>query len=245
MKLKVLGSSSRGNCYLLESDDSVLAIEAGIPFREVKQALGWDISRLSACIVSHRHGDHAAHVKDFVSAGVTVFALPDVFEHAGLRTRVYCKEVWPGKGYRKGRWSIIPISVVHDVPCVGYIIEHPEMGRTVFVTDTMMLEYRIPCVNHYMVECNYADDVLQRNIDNGSVLPMMRERLHGTHMELETTKGIIAGADRTDLQNVVLIHLSDGNSDEKRFVAEIEAVSGVPTYAADNGMEIDFSLTPF
>ncbi len=245
MKLKVLGSSSRGNCYLLESDDSVLAIEAGIPFREVKQALGWDISRLSACIVSHRHGDHAAHVKDFVSAGVTVFALPDVFTHAGMKNRVCCKEVWPGKGYRIGRWSIIPINVVHDVPCVGYIIEHPEMGRTVFVTDTMMLEYRIPRVSHYMVECNYADDVLQRNIDNGSVLPMMRERLHGTHMELETTKGIIAGADRSCLENVVLIHLSDGNSDEKRFVAEIEAVCGVPTYAADKGMEIDFSLLPF
>lgn len=245
MKLKVLGSSSRGNCYLLESDDSVLAIEAGIPFREVKRALGWDITRLKACIISHRHGDHAAHMKDFLSAGVTVLALPDVFSHAGLKTRVCCKEVWPQRGYRIGTWAIIPFSVVHDVPCVGYIIEHPEMGRTVFVTDTMMLEYRIQRVNHYMVECNYADDVLQRNIDNGSVLPIMRERLHRTHMELETTKGIIAEADQSCLETVVLIHLSDGNSDERRFVSEIQAISGVPTYAADKGMELDLSILPF
>lgn len=223
----------------------MLAIEAGIPFRDVKQALGWDISRLRDCIVSHRHGDHAGYVKDFIAAGVTVFALPDVFEHASLKTRVCCKEVWPGKGYRTGDWAIIPITVVHDVPCVGYIIEHPEMGRTVFVTDTMMLEYRIPRVNHWMLECNYADDVLQRNIDNGALLPMMRERLQGTHMELLTAKNIIAEADRSCLDNVVLIHLSDGNSDEKRFVAEIRAICGVPTCAADKGMELDLSVIPY
>ena len=39
MKLKVLGSGSSGNCYLLESDTECLILEAGLPFMEVKKAL--------------------------------------------------------------------------------------------------------------------------------------------------------------------------------------------------------------
>ena len=35
MKLKVLGSGSSGNCYILESDTEAL-IEVGFPFRDWK-----------------------------------------------------------------------------------------------------------------------------------------------------------------------------------------------------------------
>ena len=41
MKLKCLGSGSSGNCYILESDTEALIIEAGLPLKEVKIALGF------------------------------------------------------------------------------------------------------------------------------------------------------------------------------------------------------------
>ena len=34
-KLKVLGSSSEGNCYLLLLEDETLIIEAGITYKEI------------------------------------------------------------------------------------------------------------------------------------------------------------------------------------------------------------------
>ena len=34
MRLKVLGSGSSGNCYILENDNEALIIEAGLPFME-------------------------------------------------------------------------------------------------------------------------------------------------------------------------------------------------------------------
>lgn len=37
MVLKVLGSSSQGNCYILENRDEALIIEAGVRFIEVKR----------------------------------------------------------------------------------------------------------------------------------------------------------------------------------------------------------------
>lgn len=38
MVLKCLGSSSSGNCYLLEASDGVLIIECGIPALDIKKS---------------------------------------------------------------------------------------------------------------------------------------------------------------------------------------------------------------
>lgn len=75
MTLRVLGSSSSGNCYLLQSETTgeVLAIEAGIKFDKVKQALDFDVNSVVGCIVSHEHGDHAKSVPDFINACIPCY----------------------------------------------------------------------------------------------------------------------------------------------------------------------------
>lgn len=241
MKLTVLGSSSSGNCYIFESNDSVLVLEAGVSMQHVKRALHWDISKIAACLVTHRHRDHAGKVNEFLKCGIRVLALDDVFNSLDIKNRALCKTVEPQHGYIVGDWKIIALRVVHDVPCVAYVIEHRDMGKTLFVTDTMMLEYRIRGVRHLMLECNYADDILQENIDTGIELPSKRARLLETHMELETTKQIIRASDTSNLDDVILVHLSDNNSDAERFKREVRAVAGVPTYVADVGQV--FNLT--
>lgn len=55
MILKCLGSSSKGNCYLLIGDSETLIIEAGIKFKEVKKALDFDLSNVVGCCISHEH----------------------------------------------------------------------------------------------------------------------------------------------------------------------------------------------
>ena len=62
-------------------------------------------------------------------------------------------------------------------------------------------------------------------------------------MELETTKEIIRVSDKSNLDDVILVHLSDNNSDEQRFRNEIQSVAGVPTYIADAGRV--FNLTNY
>ena len=39
MKLTVLGSSSSGNGYIIQSDDEALVIEAGVSLNKLKRAL--------------------------------------------------------------------------------------------------------------------------------------------------------------------------------------------------------------
>lgn len=245
MVLKCLGSGSSGNCYLLEASDGILIIECGIPFIEIKKALRFQLRGVLGCLCSHEHKDHSKCLKDILSYGIKVLALPHVFASLNIRNRVFCKEIQPMHGYQVGGFKIFTLNVAHDVPCLGFVIEHKEMGRMLFVTDTMMLEYRLPKLNHIMLEANYADDILQYNIENGIVPHSMKDRLLHSHMEIETTKGIIMANDLSDVSEIILIHLSGNNSDAERFRKEIKAVSGKPTYIAQRGLEIDLSSTPY
>lgn len=246
MKLIILGSNSKGNCYIISNDKEALIIEAGIRLSEVKKALRFNLSMIVGAIVTHEHNDHAGYLKDFVAAGITVLALEDVFASKDIpETASFTKRIIPGKGYKIGAFKIIPFSVRHDVPCVGYLIDHPDMGKLLFVTDTMMLEYTFSGLNTILLEANYADAILSENIENGIVQPFFRERVMKSHMELETTKEILQSNDLSDVRNIVLIHLSSGNSDAKMFTEEVTKVTGKRVFAASKGLEIDLSLTPY
>ena len=245
MKLKVLGSDSLGNCYVLETDKEALIIEAGVHFDKVKKALKWKISKVVGAIISHEHNDHSKFIQDFIKNGITVMALADVFRSKGISNLSFRKEIVPMKGYKVGGFKIFTIPVCHDSPCLGFVIEHMEIGRLLFITDTMMLEYRLPNLNHILLEANYADDILQEKIDAGLVPVSMRPRLLQSHMELKTTKEILRANDLSQVNEIVLIHLSNGNSDEERFVREVKEVSGKPVYTAVAGLELDLSINPY
>ena len=245
MRLNVLGSDSNGNCYVLQNDKEALIIEAGVRFSEVKKALKWQLSKVVGAVITHEHNDHAKYVRDFVSNGITVLALPSVFRAKGIYSLSFRKEIEPMHGYIVGGFRVFAMPVCHDVPCVGFIIEHEDMGRMLFVTDTMMLEYRVPGLNHILLEANYAEDILDAKIEAGSVPLSMKPRLVHSHMEIETTKGILRANDLSGVNEIVLIHLSNGNSDERRFVREVQETSGKPVYAAVAGLELNLSINPY
>lgn len=245
MRLNVLGSDSNGNCYVLQNDKEALIIEAGVRFSEVKKALKWQLSKVVGAVITHEHNDHAKYVRDFVSNGITVLAIPSVFKAKGIDSLSFRKEIEPMHGYIVEGFKVFAIPVCHDVPCVGFIIEHEDMGRMLFVTDTMMLEYRVPGLNHILLEANYAEDILDTKIEAGSVPLSMKPRLIHSHMEIETTKGILRANDLSGVNEIVLIHLSNGNSDERRFVREVQETSGKPVYAAVAGLELNLSINPY
>lgn len=239
MVLKVLGSSSKGNCYLLEASDGVLIIEAGIPAIEIKKALHFKINNVIGCLISHQHRDHSKFLKDVISSGIKVLALEDVFDSHKISNRSFCKTIEPMHGYKVGGFKIFALPVAHDVPCLGFIVEHKEMGKTLFITDTMMLEYIVPKLDHIMIEVNYCDKILQENIDAGIVPVSMRDRLLHSHMEMQTAKDIIKANDLSNVKELILLHLSDNNSNSEIFKEEMEKVSGKPVYVAKSGLELN------
>lgn len=245
MNLHILGSSSHGNCYILETLDETLIIEAGVRMPEVKKALRFNLNKVVGAVISHAHNDHARYAKEMATSGVLVLANEDVLNTHGLSGKPFTKAIYPNKGYKIGGFKIFTIPVTHDVPCLAYVISHPNMGKLLFVTDTITLNTRVNGLNHIMIEANYADDILDDNIASDRVSAVMRPRLLNSHLEFEQTKVILSENDLSQVDNIILLHLSDVNSNEERFVREVREQTGKLVYAANKGMTINLSKIPY
>jgi len=223
MNLKVLGSGSSGNCYLLQNDDEALVIEAGIPFLEVKKALEFNVKKIVGVVVSHSHGDHARYISEYEKAGIPVF-------------KPYAPEIYTYVRY--GEFVIRSFDLVHDVPCFGFYIKHPDIGRLVYASDTEYIKYRFKELNHILVECNYDKRLIPDDAVN-------RSHVMTGHMELETTLEFLRVNNNPDLRNVILLHLSQTNSSEDDFLERARNIVEADCYIARKGLEVSLDLTPF
>jgi len=254
MKMHILGSSSRGNCYVLQSEDTgkMLIVEAGVRFGDVKRAIGFDISKVVGCIVSHEHGDHAKYVRDYVENCIDVYTSKGTIERlsqqAGerLEQSPFVHWLYPSQPKRIGDFGIIPFPVEHDAEePFGYMIRHRECGTVVFATDTYYLRYKFEGVSNWLIECNYRRDLLDRNFKKGKIDYQRRERTLKSHMSYEQCLSTLKANDLSQTINIVLIHLSDDNSNEKEFVDGIWRAIGKEVFAAKKGMVIDFNDSPY
>lgn len=56
MKLKCIATGSTGNCYLLTSSSGeTLILDCGIPIKDIKKGLNWNIRGIKGVIISHTH----------------------------------------------------------------------------------------------------------------------------------------------------------------------------------------------
>jgi Cft2 family RNA processing exonuclease len=55
MKLRCLGSSSKGNCYILESHNEALILECGVKLSDVKKVFGYELTKVKGLLVTHGH----------------------------------------------------------------------------------------------------------------------------------------------------------------------------------------------
>ena len=56
MKLKWIATGSSGNCYTLTSNNGeTLILDCGIPIKEIKKGLDWNIRGIKGVIISHTH----------------------------------------------------------------------------------------------------------------------------------------------------------------------------------------------
>lgn len=239
MKLKVLGSGSSGNCYILENESEALIIEAGLPFMEVKKALDFNVMKIKAVIITHDHGDHRKYWFEYARVGVPVFepfkldGISLEFDNSQFRVMAFENQD------KSGRW-LHNNGDGSECPCYGFYITHPDMGSLVYITDTEYVRWRFKDVNHIMVEANYDMQFVNREEPN------YEHRLRG-HMSLPTALDFISTNDNPALRNVVLIHLSDKSADSALFKQKTEETVkyGSDVYVAERGLEVDMNLYPF
>lgn len=246
MKLKIIGTGSKGNAYILGNENEALLIEAGVNIKEIKQALDFEYSKVVGCIVTHRHGDHAKSINEVMKLGFETYASNDVFKHSGFSlVSKIGNEISPKQSFQVGNFKILPFDVKHDVPCLGFLIEHKDCGKVLFLTDTYYCKYTFPGLNNIIIEANYSKAIIDQKYGPDSDKEFLRNRILQSHFSLENCIDMLKSNDLSAVNNIVLIHLSDSNSNEKQFKEEVFNATQKNVTVANNGMIIDFNRTPF
>lgn len=84
IKLKVLGTGSSGNCYLLETETETLIIECGVKFSIIKKSMNFDFTKIVGCIITHEHNDHSLSINELIDSGVEVYATAGTLKGKGI-----------------------------------------------------------------------------------------------------------------------------------------------------------------
>ena len=245
MELRVLESGSQGNGYLLVSNQDTLLIECGVKFSEVKRALDFDLSILSGCVATHSHGDHFKYAKEVIAAGVDLYCSEGTLKESGLKINHRTHMIRDQNSFSVGSFKILPFQVMHDtLEPLNFLISHPEMGNLLFLTDTWYSAFKFKNLNQIMLEINYSEDILNANILSGRVSHFVANRIRTNHMELQTGKDLLLANDLSGVQNIVLLHLSDANSNATEFKQEIYKQTDIPTIVAERNTRISLNRSP-
>ena len=245
MKLKIINSCSKGNAYILETEKEALLLECGVGFPLIKKALNFDISKVVGCLVTHEHKDHSKSAKEVMKAGIDVYASGGTFSKTDFlihRARV----VKSLEKFKVGHFTVLPFDVKHDAEePLGFLINHPDSGNILFLTDTFYSPYKFKNLNNIIIEANYSEEILEQRSESGSLHGLIRNRVLTSHLSIETCEKLLLANDLSKVNNIVLIHLSDGNSDEKEFIRQIQSATNKNVCVARPNMEINFNKTPF
>lgn len=233
MKLKVLSSGSHGNCYLLESDGEILILDCGIPMKDIKIGLDFDLSKVVGALVTHQHLDHSKSAEDLKKYGIPVWQpYLDGFDINRVQKRGH------------GKFRITSFELPHDgINNCGFLIEISGQ-KILYMTDFEYCRYVFAKqnVNHILIECNYQ----QEYVDRG--LPNFEHKVKG-HCSLSTCKDFIRTNATDALQTVLLLHMGQGTCNPIECVEEIKKVAN-KAYVdyARSGMEVELKnsdMCPF
>ena len=240
MKLIVIGSNSAGNSYALDAGGEILLLEAGCKMADVKKSIDYRLNDVVGCVVSHCHGDHAKYAVEYAKFGVKVYCNQDVIDKKQFPYDS-CKEVHPGKTFSVGSFRVAPLELHHDVPNNGYLIQHPDMGTLLFITDTYKMGNFITGIDHWLIEANYDDRILKVNVEDGKIDRAQANRLMLSHLSLDNTVQYLRMCEAEKSKTITLCHLSERNSDPDMFKRTVESALGVPCYIAHKGLVVELN----
>lgn len=230
MRLHCIATGSTGNCYTLTSDSGeTLILDCGIPIKEIKKGLNWNVKGVVGAICTHRHQDHSKSVADIRNMGVRVFnpALDiflDVVYFDDFTIRPFDLTTVDG------RWTHTNADGT-ECPCYGFLIAHKEMGKLLYITDTNLVKWKFRDINHILLGVNYDKDLV--DTDN----PKANHVFRG-HLSIDTACDFVKANDSDSLQNVIMCHLSSENADKDSFIEKMKnAVNGANVDVAECNKE--------
>lgn len=231
-------SSSRGNLYRVISDSfrTQLLIECGLPMKDIRKILGTQMTEIDGVLISHEHKDHSKAIHEFLKVGIDVYTSKGTLTASGTERSAYSHCIKSQEVITIGDITILPFEINHDAAePLGFMLRD-ENDIVMFATDTYNVEYKINGATKLMIECNHSYEIIDKKVAAGTLDKKRAERLVRSHFGFENLKKWLKMNDLTSLKEIFLLHLSKTNADPIQFQKEIEELTGVPTYIADENI---------
>jgi len=219
MQIINLGSGSKGNATVIESDGKLLLVDCGFSRRQMLKRFaetGLNPEKLCGILVTHEHGDHIYSAEKLCNEfDATLIATGGTIEGGNLvtsnrRVAKYDQRI------EHENFSILPLRVSHDTkePC-AFMIENDE-AKSLFLTDigtTDNLDIPVMTDLDYLyVEANHDSEMLE----TGPYPYFLKQRVSGIggHLNNDESGKLIntLAAQSPNLKAVMLAHLSDKNN---------------------------------
>lgn len=234
LRFCALASGSRGNALLVEHDDTLLLIDCGLPLRRLAErlaAVGRDLEKIDAVLVTHEHGDHSRGLGALSRRrAIPVFTTPGTARAVDAITDF--EPLRHGCELRIGSLRVEPFPVPHDArePC--QFVFAAGGRRLGLLTDTghatPVIRQALAACDALAIEFNHDSHMLENGPYPDAVKARVGSRLG--HLNNGQAADLLAELVHPGLQCVVGLHLSERNNSPDRVrsaAARVTDHSGV------------------
>ncbi len=213
MDIKTLGSSSKGNCYIVDN----FMIECGLPIAKIVKG----VEKLPVfCLVSHVHADHAKSCRELEQLGVAIICNKDVAKKYELTQPYIIKE--QVETFKICNYNVTAISLPHDAINYGFIVSNAN-DSLFYASDMGYLPYNFyGNFTEILLESNFCEDILRESSTDIAA----KQRISRDHFSIQQAIIFLKNLDLSKTNKIRLIHLSDRHSDAKKFKDLIEENTG-------------------
>lgn len=233
MRFAYLGSGSQGNGLVVEAGESRVLLDCGFTLGETVKRLArlrLMPEDLDAIVVTHEHEDHIGGVARFARK----HEVPVWMTHGtlrGLEAQFEPVTVHLIEGYQSfavGDIQAVPYPVPHDAGEPAQFVFSDGARRLGVLTDTGCstphIEELLSGCDALALECNHDLELLR----NSGYPPSLKQRIAGRfgHLDNGSAAQLLASLDRSRLQHLVAVHLSQQNNSPELARAALSAVEG-------------------
>ena len=220
LQITHLGSGSRGNSTLLESDNCKVLIDCGFSLKQTEKRLSRieiEPSSIDAILITHHHGDHSrSALKASQKWDAELYCNIETAIKMGWNPILDCRTFGNLERINiNEEISVLPIPIPHDdAENIALIVSNGDGNRAGFVTDlgeaTVELKRHLKGCAHISIEANYDHSKLMQGPYPDSLKRRITSR--GGHLSNSQTAEILNEVMTPELKTIVLCHLSDKNN---------------------------------
>jgi phosphoribosyl 1,2-cyclic phosphodiesterase len=230
MRFASLGSGSKGNATLIQSNNTTVMVDCGFSVKETEkrlERLNQAPDQITALFVTHEHGDHIKGVGPFARKyKLPVCMTRGTSRWKNLGTIPDIRLISVDDSIDIGELTVNSYAVPHDAnePC-QFIIRNNKK-RFAMLTDvghcTEHIKTQLKDCDALLLECNHDKTMLL----TGSYPQSLKERVAGLygHLSNEQASEILNEIQHDELQLISIAHVSDKNNNKNLALKSLRSV---------------------